>query len=163
MTVATSIEQTKKGLRRKGTKSGKTRRVYLPESALRVLRAYRSDYMEAQGKARMLFGKDYQERNLVFCRPDGDYHRPDRISSGFCELARKVGLKIGLHSLRHQHASEALSAGAPLPAVAARLGHASSAITGAIYAHVHQDDEHRIAEKWDSAFGSLIGGEIRRI
>jgi integrase len=160
MTVSASLEQTKGGLRLKSTKSGKPRKVYIPQSAINVLKVHQLQQEQRRHQAKELFGSDYKDTGLVFCRADGDYLRPDRVSSAFCELARKVGLEIGLHTLRHQHASEALSAGAPLPAVSARLGHASTAITGQIYAHGHQDDERRVAEQWEKAFGGLIQGGI---
>lgn len=156
MTIATSLEQTKSGLRVKGTKSGKPRDVHLPASAVQVLKLHQIEQQQQQQKARALFGPDFKDLGLVFCRPDGDYLRPDRVSSAFCGLARKVGLEIGLHELRHQHASESLSAGAPLPAVAARLGHANADVTAKIYAHAHSDDSSRVAEQWDAAYGQAI-------
>jgi integrase len=44
-----------------------------------------------------------------------------------------VGLR--LHDLRHNCASHMLAAGRPVTAVAAHLGHATPAITMAVYAH----------------------------
>jgi integrase len=49
---------------------------------------------------------------------------------------QRAGLTgVSLHSLRHSHASELLSKGAPITAVSERLGHASPNITLSIYSH----------------------------
>lgn len=51
-------------------------------------------------------------------------------------LMRKAGIEgVSLHSLRHSHASELLSRGAPITAVSQRLGHANPNIALSIYSH----------------------------
>jgi integrase len=51
-------------------------------------------------------------------------------------VAERLGLpKATPHVLRHLHASILIDDGLPITAVAARLGHANSAITHTIYAH----------------------------
>ena len=156
MRVSASLEQTREGLRVKSTKSGKPRRVVLPVSTLRILGEHRERQAAAQMKARALHGANFEDLGLVFANHDGRHLRPDRVSSAFCEMARKVGLKIGLHLLRHQSASELLSAGVPLPAVSQRLGHASPSITSAIYAHALSEDEQLAAQRWEAQFGSMF-------
>jgi integrase len=70
----------------------------------------------------------------MFCRPDGEYLTPSNFGKGVSKLMRSAGLAgITLHSLRHSQASELLSQGAPITAVAERLGHASPNITFGIY------------------------------
>jgi integrase len=71
-----------------------------------------------------MFGSAYADHCLIFCRPDGDYYKPDKVSVRVTELATKAGLQgIGLHLLRHSHASMLLSKRAPIPTVSKRLGH----------------------------------------
>jgi integrase len=85
---------------------------------------------------------DYCDNNLVFCKPDGSYYKPDKVSVRVTELVRKCGLKSAeLHALRHTHASGLLSKGVPIPAVAKRLGHKNASVTRSIYSHAIEADE----------------------
>jgi integrase len=120
MTVNKSLEETKAGLRVKGTKSGKPRRFIVPAFALHALAEHRTE----QGRDKQMFGSTYQGNQLVFCRPDGSYYKPDKVTARVTELARKLGFPKGvtLHVLRHSHASQLLSKGTPLPVVVSDLG-----------------------------------------
>ena len=51
------------------------------------------------------------------------------------------------HDLRHSHASQLLSEGAPLPYVSARLGHSSVVMTATIYSHAIHDVDARQRER----------------
>jgi integrase len=94
LSVSKSLEETKKGLRVKTTKSGKPRRFALPGQALEVLQ----DHRREQDRDRALFGPDYEENDLVFCRPEGRYYKPDKVGARVTELAAKAGLVgVGLH------------------------------------------------------------------
>jgi len=120
----------------------------LPAIAVEVLKEHR----EKQHELRHKFGADYRtDLNLVFATPEGDYLRPDSVTAAACLLARRCGLKgIGLHSLRHSHGSQLLSAGVPLPTVSKRLGHSSVAVTASVYSHAFTRDEIAAAEIWDA-------------
>jgi hypothetical protein len=72
-------------------------------------------------------------------------------------MMKEVGLTGSLHSLRHTHASELLSAGVPLPVVAKRLGHAN--ITLSIYAHALEADELAAAKIWGDVMAEVIDGK----
>jgi integrase len=73
------------------------------------------------------------------------------------EFARKNGFPgIGLHSLRHSHASQLLSSGTPITAVSDRLGHANSSVTLSIYSHVLPADKSAAAEMWNTAMANVI-------
>ena len=60
------------------------------------------------------------------------------------------------------NAAQLLSKGTPLPVVAKRLGHASPAITMAIYAHALEADEHAAARLWNDAMASVIADSRTR-
>jgi site-specific recombinase XerD len=69
----------------------------------------------------------------------------------------KAGLPgIGLHSLRHGHASQLLSQGVPIPTVSKRLGHANPSITLRLYSHALESDELAAAKRWDDAFADVV-------
>src|SRR2546430_14498394 len=71
-------------------------------------------------------------------RPDGGgwgrshQHRPLR------EACRRAGIDppASFHILRHTYATHLLQAGAPLPVIAANLGHADTRMTERHYAHL---------------------------
>jgi len=154
MNVTKSLEETKAGLRVKSTKSGKDRRLVLPAFALDALRAHKL----VQDRDKELYGSDYEDNGLIFCRPDGSYYKPDKVSVRVTELARKCGLPpgVGLHALRHTHASGLLSKGVPLPAVSKRLGHANPNITAQIYLHALEANEVAAAKIWNDAMADVI-------
>ena len=123
VTVGKSLEQTKKGLRVKATKSGKPRGFTLPQSAITALSFVR----DQQADHRRIFGADYNNDDLVFCRADGSYLDPALVSQTISRRLRKAGINdASLHTMRHNHASIMLSGGVPLPAVSLRLGHADT-------------------------------------
>jgi integrase len=152
LTVSKSLEQTRSGLRIKGTPSGKVRRFPLPPVALGVLSQHRRN--------QALQNPIEQQRNnpgLVFCSPDGDYYKPDQISSRVTETMAKAGLRgTSLHSLRHGHASQLLSEGMPIPTVSKRLGHSNPTITLKLYSHAPESDELSAAQRWDDAFKDVV-------
>jgi integrase len=150
LSISKSVEQTKAGLRVKATKSDKPRPVSIPQSAIEILKTIRTN----QEHNRAMFGADYRrDLDLVFCAPDGNYLKPDSVSSKCSLIARKAGLKsVSLHTMRHSHASLLLAAGVPLPTVSKRLGHSSPHVTAMIYSHALPNDEQAAAEIWDAAY-----------
>ena len=110
---------------------------------------------ERQEENRQLFGSDYHtELDLVFCDPTGDYLKPNLVSSKACLIARRVGFPKGvsMHTLRHSHASQLLSAGVSLPTVSKRLGHTDPSVTARIYSHPMPKGDVKAAELWDANF-----------
>jgi integrase len=153
LSVSKSLEQTKAGLRVKGTKSEKPQHFVVPDSVLPVL----ADHRAEQEEDKRLFGADYQDHNLIFCQPNGAYYSPDRLGARVKELMGKVGLEgVSLHSLRHTNATELLRNGVPLAEVSRRLGHADQNITLAIYSHAVPADSRAAAKIWDDALGDVI-------
>src|SRR5437868_3683699 len=85
-----SLEQTKAGLRVKGTKNEESRPISLPASTIEILKTVR----EQQQERRQLFGRDYRtDLDLVFSAPDGNYLKPDSVTSKACLIAKQAGLK----------------------------------------------------------------------
>jgi integrase len=148
MTISKSLEQTKQGLRIKPTKTEKPRTVPLPAIAVEALKEHR----QRQAVYREQYGPDYRtDLNLVFATPEGEHLKPDSVTSKASALAKKLGLKgVCLHSLRHSHGSQLLSAGVPLPAVSKRLGHSSVYVTATVYSHALPQDELAAADIWDA-------------
>jgi integrase len=75
---------------------------------------------------------------LIFTRPDGSAHRRSqqrRPLLAACERAA-IDPPASFHILRHTYATHLLQAGAPLPVIAANLGHADARMTERHYAHL---------------------------
>jgi integrase len=133
--VERSLEQTAAGLRFKSPKTRAGRRVIsLPASAVETLRAHRRAQMEyrlAVGLGRP--GAD----DLVFTRADGSAHPPDNLSRDWRRTVLSLKLpRVSFHALRHSHVSALIAAGLDVVTISRRSGHANSAVTLAIYAHV---------------------------
>jgi integrase len=88
---------------------------------------------------RRAWGDAYRsDLNLVFCRPDGSREDPDVVGRRFGR--RVAGVKelpaIGIHGLRHTHATLLLEEGVDVKTVSERLGHDTVQTTLELYAHV---------------------------
>jgi integrase len=107
----------------RASKSGRSRNVVLTEDGVALFERY------IAGKA---------GNSFVFFRSDGSpwgrshQHRPLR------EACRRAGIDppASFHILRHSYATHLLQAGAPLPVIAANLGHADTRMTERHYAHL---------------------------
>ena len=92
-------------------------------------------WQEHQLFERLEWGDSWQDQGLVFTREDGSPVNPNWWSRTFNRNVRQADLpKIPPKNLRHTHATLALEAGVDLRVVSGRLGHASVAITGDVYA-----------------------------
>jgi integrase len=120
------------------------RSVALDQHTMEALRVYRRGQLEQ----RLLVGPAYQDRGLIFARPDGEPLNPEYVSRRFQRLVRTFGLPtVRLHDLRHTHATLALAAGVPTRVVSDRLGHSAMAVTTDIYQHAIPDLEADFAER----------------
>jgi integrase len=63
----------------------------------------------------------------------------------------------GVHALRHYHASELVSRGVSIRAVADCLGHADPAFTLRVYSHVQPADDDRARSVIDDALVARAG------
>jgi len=84
----------------------------------------------------------------VFTTGWGEPIYPDTVTSLMTKLIRANQQlpHARLHDLRHLHATTLLLSGVPVHVVAARLGHADSAITLRVYAHVIRSAETAAAD-----------------
>lgn len=135
------------------------RRVALDAGTVAALRTHR----KAQMEERLAAGPAWVETGLVFTRENGALLHPQTLSGAFERLAAAAGLPaIGLHGLRHSHASLGLASGVPLVIMSERLGHSSVAITGDVYTHSlpaqHQDAADAVAHLL--AFASAARAEV---
>ena len=137
--IERSLYQIKKEIGIKPTKTRQARAVSIPPSLIEYLKLHR----EAQEQRRELCGPDYRtDLDLIFAGASGEYLLPSSVTRAAVRLAKAAGLSgIGLHSLRHTHASALLHANVPVTNVAKRLGHRDAYTTAKIYAHALPDTD----------------------
>ena len=102
----------------------------------------------AQQAEREFFGVDYDDHDLVFCRPDGLPLRPDRVTVAFERHVAACGLPVvRLHDTRHGACSLMLAGGVPIEIVQMILGHSTPEITRRVYAHLMRKNAAEQVEK----------------
>lgn len=119
------------------------RDIDVPPALIQVLREH---------KMRSAFKAD---SDLCFATENG---RADNLQNvmkrGLAVALKRAGIKraTSLHDLRHGYASAMLASGVPITRVSALLGHASPAITLAVYSHVMPEHKDDAAEKLEAFF-----------
>ncbi len=94
-------------------------------------------HRKQQDDEREVWGKDYDDHDLVVAKQNGTPIHPHSFSQTFERLIKRSDIRtIRLHDLRHTHATLALKAGVPVKVISERLGHESPAFTLKQYAHV---------------------------
>ena len=102
----------------------------------------------------------------VCCDAKGRLIKPTYLSKQFKKLCINSGIELkrgeSIHTLRHTHVSELLTAGESVKAVQERVGHASAATTLDYYAHVMPGEDAGIATTFDGlADRARRAGEYR--
>jgi len=98
---------------------------------------------------------------LVFANWDGGPLDPLEVSKEWAAFADSIEMpEVTLHALRHTHVSQLIDAGVDVVTISRRIGHASPAITLAIYAHLFRKDSSKAADAINTALAN-IGGETR--
>lgn len=130
------------------------RPVALPPFVLDALRRHRV----AQNERRLICGEAWQDFDLVIDRGDGAPMRPDVLSKRFGKVARREGLGLTFHGLRHGYATLMLTSGVSLKVTQGLLGHSTFAITADLYTHVAEKADTEAAGRLDSLlFPTTLG------
>jgi integrase len=152
ITVAESLDQLPGSIRRKSTKSGRSRTIAMPQSVIAELRQIKVN----QAQALLMLGVRQDGQTAICMRADGTVPTPDSLSETFRYFIRRTGIKVcRFHDLRHTHATELLRLGVPLKTVAERLGHADPALTLRVYAHATPDQDREAARLLAGVLGQL--------
>lgn len=148
--VTAALERTKAGLMIKEPKTRHGRRsIVLPEFAATALR----EQWRQQSEQRLKVGLGRAgSDDLVFTLDDGSPWDPDYLSHHWRRTLAARGLPhIGLHGLRHSHASALIAGGVDPLTISRRLGHGTAAFTLATYGHLFADTDGAAAKALDAA------------
>jgi integrase len=161
--VERSVEETRNGLKIKGPKTKHGRRtISLPGPTIAALQQHRRDQTELRLKIGI--GGRPEPDDLLFTLPDGSMWNPDYLSRCWRRTCAALGLPaVGLHALRHSHASVLIAKHTDPLTVSRRLGHADPAFTLRTYAHLFRATDRTAADKLDDVLGGkpddALGGK----
>ena len=143
--VREALEETKKyGIRFKVPKSKAGRRdLTLPDLLVDALRDLRREQLELRLK---LGSGKLSDDGLLFGNLEGEPRSPSSVSRSWSEATG-----VGYHNLRHTHASQLIDADVDIVTISKRLGHASPAITLAVYAHMFKKTDAKAAAAINAA------------
>lgn len=147
--VTAALERTKDGLMIKEPKTRHSRRsIALPEFAAAAIR----EHWRQQSEQRLKVGLGRAgSDDLVFTLDDGSPWDPDYLSRYWQRALAARGLPhIGLHGLRHSHASALIAGGVDPLTISRRLGHGTAAFTLATYGHLFGDTDSLAAKTLDA-------------
>ena len=151
--VSRSLEQVKRVLTVKGTKTGKSRTISIGPALIKVLRSHKAQ----QNTERLGLGEFFEDNDLVYSGPDGTPKVPHCLSDAFRAAKRRITQlpSLTFHGLRHTHATILLRNGIHIKVVSERMGHSSVAITLEVYGHVIPGMQEKAAEEIDRALSSF--------
>ena len=122
------------------------RRVSLTPKLACFLREYKRErevlYLE--------LGSVLSPDNLVFANADGGPIDPSVLSHNYGRIAKKAGLGVRFHDLRHSYATLMLAAGVHPKIVSEALGHSTVSITLDLYSHVLPGLQEAAARQLDA-------------
>jgi integrase len=130
----------------KEPKTKKSRRtVDLTDDVLSELK----ELQEAQKIHKAFFGREYQDRNLVFCKESGVPPNNEVVLDDMRRDLKRAGLpaKTRFHDLRHFVATYLFALGEPIKLVSEQLGHSNPTTTLNVYAHVLPGGRRAAIEK----------------
>jgi len=120
----------------------------LTDFALVALKAHKIKQVEMR-----LQSAAWQDMDLVFPSPRGDWYRSNTLQFHFKKIVRLAGVPdICIHELRHSTATLLRRKGVDVKTVQIILGHANYTTTANIYEHVLMEDKEDAMIKLDKVF-----------
>jgi integrase len=149
------------------TKGGRSRIISIDGETEFVLR----EHHRQQAEERQAVGLAWNDSgDLIFTNRWGEPLYPDTVSALMSKLIRQYNKSVTppaqplpdarLHDLRHLHATTLLLAGVPVHVVAARLGHADSAVTLRVYSHVLREHTVGIGDIFAQAVKAPVSKSV---
>ena len=121
----------------------------MPRLAFPIFPAHHFGFGARLAVLRLLRKRTTGEGEFIFTEK-GAMIPPKRMTKAFMRIAKKAGLDLTLHGLRHTHATMLLMAGLPVGVVSRRLNHKTQAVTTDIYGHIPATMQRLAAETMDA-------------
>lgn len=127
--------------------------VHVRDDVVSVLAAHR----ERQAIANAELGIDWTLDDPVFQSETGGYLDPNNVSRSFRRLISRADVTpVGLHALRHTHASLLIAGRTDAKLVSERLGHTSVAFTQTVYQHLYDEQRAETAIGLSDVLGDAM-------
>lgn len=136
---------------------GSERIVSLPNIVMELLKSYKKE----QNQQKILIGDKWIDNNYVFVQWNGKQMHISTPTHAFKDILDKYNSTvdddeklpyIGLHGLRHTHATLLISSNTDIKTVSARLGHSNASTTLNIYTHSLKKQDEICADTLDKMF-----------
>lgn len=159
MAVVASTSQLNKGniIEEKDTKSSRSRTVALPSLLVDELRRHRL----AQAEQLLRLGIRQDRDHHVIMDAAATAIKPNSLTKAIKRFTREHGFQIGLHGLRHSHASFMLASNVHPKIVQERLGHASISVTMDTYSHLMPNMQKEAAGSVDAVMRTALQNRRR--
>ena len=135
------------------THSG-TRKIYIPQRLVKILKKYHTQYM----LNKMKYGKDFIDSDYVLVKENGEPYTPQGITNCYVRFLERHSDKIRylkFHGLRHTYASVLIEQGENPKTVQHNLGHSDVALTLQIYSHTYESAQKNAAMKLDETIENI--------
>jgi len=153
ISVISSTEQTRAGVREKETKSGRARTVTLTALAVDELRRHKVK----QAEELLRIGLRQSDDIHVTAQADGQLLKPNSLTHEFVRFIAGTKLpRIRFHDLRHTHATQLLKSNVHPKVVQERLGHEDISTTLNLYSHVLPGMQDDAANRVDAALKAAL-------
>jgi integrase len=112
----------------------------------------------SQAETRLEVGSLWQDRDLVFCNPFGEYRHPAATIKAFHRLLAMAGLpRMRIHDLRHSAATLLIMVmRMPATLVQELLGHDDIETTLGLYTHPDPEMQRAMMDGLDDLFGTHL-------
>ena len=129
--------------------------IHVQEDGIRIL----LEHKKRQRDEQTLLGQAWSELDIVFPSQVGTHLNPRNLSRVFDRAVEDAGVtRIGVHGLRHTHASLLIKNGVDIGVVSERLGHTSPGFTRNVYQHLYDEQRSQAA----LGLANLLQGTFER-
>lgn len=156
--IKRSLQQNKKGIKLKSTKTDDVRTVILPEKLMdQIQKLYikKLNLRMEMGNLWQGYEDEGKEVIFLFSNEYGKPYRPDSITQFWNRFTIRNEDKlrrIRFHDLRHSSATLLLSEGINMKVIQKRLGHKNIKTTLNLYSHVSEKDDEKASDIFDEFF-----------
>jgi len=113
-----------------------------------------------QKELQLELGKDYINKDLVFCKRNGDYYSTSMLDKNFSKLLKNSNItNIRFHDLRHTYSNKMNEAGCNLLTISKLMGHANPQTTYSTYLEQSDSMINDARKKANIKLESIMGDD----